>query len=955
CPANLTIECDESTDPSNTGTATATDNCDSTPIITYSDSRSGGVITRTWTATDACGNSATCQQVITIDDTTTPVISCPGNITIECDESTDPANTGSATATDNCDSSPVITYADSETAGSCPQEKTITRTWTATDENNNSSQCQQIITVSDNTSPTISCPDDYIIECYGSSDPSITGYATAADNCDTAPTVTYSDAVVGDIITRTWTATDACGNNSQCIQHITFAENNPPIATCPGDAEIFVCELDEICLPGFSCSDPDDNLASCEAIGGTLNAGMICFTPVPGVNQLTLIATDDCGLADSCVTNITVTVNTPPVAGCPDDQEISVCSLEEICISGFSCSDVDDNLATCSVNKGTLNGNTVCFVPTAGNNTIRLIATDSCGAADTSSVTINVTLNNPPEVTCPGLTTVKLTEFPAEVCVSGFAFSDPDGNLAGYEVEGGVLSGNEVCFTASDEGIYAITLTATDDCGAEAYCVTDVFVKRLTVCPIVKIEKTHNTHQGQYENVSITVENSSYPIGGFDFLIAYDNSALTAAGAYAGQWLEDCDWEYFTYRFGSNGNCGDACPSGLLRIIAMAESNDGGNHPDCYGPPDADVYELARIQFLVTNDLNMNCQYVPIYFFWDNCGDNTFSSQEGDYLYIDNRIYNFEGGLIWDEEDETNYPESSRIPFVGAPDNCLNPDPEKPSAIRCIEFVYGGIDIICRDSIDAPGDVNLNGIPNEIGDAIVFTNYFIFSLSAFTINVDGQSAATDVNYDGAMLTVADLVYLIRTIVGDNSPVPKIAPDINAEFVSSGSVITVNRDLGAVHLVLEGRAEIQPGHDAAHMDIISSYDGINTNVLIYSFEKGFTCSGEILQTEAGIVSAEAADYHGNQYAVKIIPNNFALTCYPNPFNPITMIELNLPSSSEWKIEVYNVTGQRVANFEGSSEAGKVRVEWDASDFASGIYLYKAEAGNYRMTRKMALIK
>ena len=72
--------------------ASATDNCDSAPTVTYDDSIAPSqnciqeyTITRTWLATDDCGNTSTCTQVIVVDDRTAPVITfCPANVTIEC-------------------------------------------------------------------------------------------------------------------------------------------------------------------------------------------------------------------------------------------------------------------------------------------------------------------------------------------------------------------------------------------------------------------------------------------------------------------------------------------------------------------------------------------------------------------------------------------------------------------------------------------------------------------------------------------------------------------------------------------------------------------------------------------------------------------------------------------------------------------------------------------------------
>ena len=89
--------------------------------------------------------------MITVTDTMAPVLAVPGDVTVECDASTDPAETGSATATDNCDAAPVVTSSDSVVAGTCPAESVIIRTWTATDACGNRVQQDQVITVVDTT------------------------------------------------------------------------------------------------------------------------------------------------------------------------------------------------------------------------------------------------------------------------------------------------------------------------------------------------------------------------------------------------------------------------------------------------------------------------------------------------------------------------------------------------------------------------------------------------------------------------------------------------------------------------------------------------------------------------------------------------------------------------------------------------------------------------------------
>ena len=79
-------------------------------------------------------------------------------------------------------------------------------------------------------------------------------------------------------------------------------------------------------------------------------------------------------------------------------------------------------------------------------------------------------------------------------------------------------------------------------------------------------------------------------------------------------------------------------------------------------------------------------------------------------------------------------------------------------------------------------------------------------------------------------------------------------------------------------------------------------------------------------------------------------------YPNPFNPTSTISWQLAVSSPVNLAVYNLAGQRVAVLVDERQpAGFHQIEFDASELASGIYLYRLRAGKYVETRKMVLMK
>jgi hypothetical protein len=133
CPADVVVQCIGDTAASNTGVMTATGNCGVN--ITHSNSVQSGcitIITRTWTATDPCGNTATCVQHIIVRDRTAPSITCHGY-------------PNDATATDNCTGAITIYHRDD--GG--------TRTWTAVDASGNTATCSEAISIQNPIVPSV--------------------------------------------------------------------------------------------------------------------------------------------------------------------------------------------------------------------------------------------------------------------------------------------------------------------------------------------------------------------------------------------------------------------------------------------------------------------------------------------------------------------------------------------------------------------------------------------------------------------------------------------------------------------------------------------------------------------------------------------------------------------------------------------------------------------------------
>jgi hypothetical protein len=89
----------------------------------------------------------------------------------------------------------------------------------------------------------------------------------------------------------------------------------------------------------------------------------------------------------------------------------------------------------------------------------------------------------------------------------------------------------------------------------------------------------------------------------------------------------------------------------------------------------------------------------------------------------------------------------------------------------------------------------------------------------------------------------------------------------------------------------------------------------------------------------------------------LPKQFALEQnYPNPFNPSTTIKYELPKSSEIRLSVFDILGREVPVLVNERrEAGVHEVKFDGSSFASGVYFYRLQAGDFVSTKRMLILK
>ncbi len=441
------------------GTPTCVDNCATINHldIDFEDTSLEGAcgFVRTWTVSDLCGNAAQASQTFTIEDSEAPVID-ESIFLVEqvCGFTMDFTN---PSIFDNMGEVDVV-ITDNQLANNCTGLPEFTRTWTATDICGNVSSFTQILRTVDTEVPAF---EPLVAEkVIGCNDAFAFDQAIANDVCTTV-SLSFEDqnlteeSCIGciDITRRTWTAVDACGNETQATQTLIVRDQVAPTITLAADAEIELACGEELNIVAPTvvddCSQVElsfsDALLENECTGNL--SFMRTWTAIDMVgnqSQITqsfLYIDDEAPVFSEVPSSIVLSCDAPfefiePVATDACSDMVSVVFVDE-----FFTTDCGENMKV----------------------TRTWIAIDECGNQASFSQTIELVDNVAPVINgVPADVVLACGEEISEVSnVTGLDNCDQDVNI--YFEESFVDGDN-----CSESALLIRTWTATDNCGNES-------------------------------------------------------------------------------------------------------------------------------------------------------------------------------------------------------------------------------------------------------------------------------------------------------------------------------------------------------------------------------------------------------------------------------------------------------------------------------------------------------
>src|SRR2546422_1352096 len=425
-----------------------------------------GQTTVTWTARDASGNAATAKQMVTVQDTTAPVIHAPSDIAQEATSATsNVVPLGNATVTDNG----IIKSVTNNAPADFLLGKTIV-TWTATDGSGNKANATQIVNIIDTTPSQITPPKDIGFEATSITDNAIDlGNATATD---IEPVTITSNATKTFPLGKNlvlWTTTDGAGNKANATQIVDVVDTTAPKIMHPSTVTVEATSLNNT----ITLNTP--TITDIEQVTVTNNAQK---TFPLGMTNVVWMAVDTSGNVANATQIVDVVDTTPPKLTPPKDIKAEATSLTDNAI------DLGNATAT-DIEPVTITSNATKTFP-LGKNLVLWTATDGAGNKANATQIVDVVDTTPPKITPPKDITIEATSAKDNVVDIGKANATDTV---------GVASITNNATTAYPIGKTVITWTAKDTSGNTANTtqivdVVDTTPPKLTPPKDIKAEAT---------------------------------------------------------------------------------------------------------------------------------------------------------------------------------------------------------------------------------------------------------------------------------------------------------------------------------------------------------------------------------------------------------------------------------------------------------------------------------
>jgi hypothetical protein len=195
------------------------------------------------------------------------------------------------------------------------------------------------------------------------------------------------------------------------------------------------------------------------------------------------------------------------------------------------------------------------------------------------------------------------------------------------------------------------------------------------------------------DTLMISLNSFGNPLAGFELKFAVESPFIYIDTVLPGEVYDSCNWEFFSSRQIDTHNK-ENYPPVVWQAVALADMMPGADRPVCFGFE----REASLIKLVVSNEhiARVPDTVAPIFFFWEDCSDNTIAGISGDTLAISAKVFNYYN--VECTEDRELFPTRT-----GAPKQCIDPAARnKPH--REIEFHNGGVEFkldLGKDTADS--------------------------------------------------------------------------------------------------------------------------------------------------------------------------------------------------------------------------------------------------------------